>query len=118
MDFNYALDNHPAVQDWTRETFKTRKGFDRHMLLLKDNRAKFTKIFGKRHGTFKSEFLFSIWAIEFRGRTYHVLTAKGKGTCYEIMLKSGETFTATCKNKKLGDDMVAFLEFMIKKIGA
>lgn len=115
---NYDLQNHPEVRKWMGKlgTITDFKDFVSFMSPFQDNRTKLRAIFGKRNGTFKGEFLYSIWEVPFRGRTYQIFSAESMGTSYELVMKKDETLQSVSKNTKLGDDMVAFMKFISKKI--
>jgi len=57
----------------------------RRLDLSGDNREVFLKVFGSPEFHFRGEFDFHCWTKEFEGKTYIILTAKTKGTCYEIL---------------------------------
>jgi len=57
--------------------------------ILGDNRESFKKLWGKMDFSFKGEFYFHCWVREFEGETFVVLTAKGKGTCVEMLRPPG-----------------------------
>lgn len=82
----------------------SRKMFDKGCRISGDNRAKFKKHFGKCAFTFSSEFYFHGWLVDLGTAQVIVLTAKGKGTCYEVLVsKDGE---------KVRKDIPKVLEFM------
>lgn len=55
--------------------------------MFSDNRARFRRMWGKPSFYYRGEFYFHGWAFEVKiheGSTiFYILTAKGKGTCYE-----------------------------------
>lgn len=80
--------------------------------LFQDNRKNFLDLFGKPHFHFKgSEFYFHCWAIDLGTVKVIILTAKDKGTCYEIV-------TDFKGNKEIPDinTFIDFFKFLMKEL--
>lgn len=74
--------------------------------LQSDNRERFHKIFGKPDFHYRGEFDFHCWSLDFQENNYIILTAKGKGTCYEVV-RDGWEIEETDKQ---------FLDFVLAKL--
>jgi len=79
------LVNNRGFSNWftDRDDTNTARSFTRMHFLCKDNREDFTKVFGKRHRTFRGEFFHSVWDVTFEGKHFVIFTAAGEGTGYE-----------------------------------
>ena len=73
------IDNNRGYREWMGNDFVHRDA------ILQDNRQIFRTLFGKPHWHYRGEFDFHVWVQEYEGETYIVLTAKGKGTCIEMV---------------------------------
>ena len=61
----------------------------RNHVLFRDNREKLKNLLGPKHFGFRSEFVYDCWRVNFADREYFILSAAGKGTCYERSFESG-----------------------------
>jgi hypothetical protein len=78
------IGNLPAVRKWFMANGNMEVSFDRVQTLSSDNRVEFSRIYGTRHQTFTSEFRFDVWRIQHEGLYFWILSAKSKGTTYEV----------------------------------
>jgi hypothetical protein len=108
------IQNFPEWQVWMQKYWGqgvSREMFDKGCETTTDNRAKFRKHFGKRAFTFRSEFFFDGWRVDLGTTEVLVLTAKGKGTCYEVVTWKDGVVMRTDINRVLEFmDMVAELK--------
>ncbi len=81
-----VVENSPDVLHWLTDT-ESREIWDRRIRLTGDNRQSFRAIFGKPSFCWKgSEFYFHCWLLKPENMgPILLLTAKGKGTCYEAV---------------------------------
>lgn len=49
-----------------------------------------TQLFGKHNTTFRGEFFYYVWIVEFDGETFNIFTANRKGTQFSIVAKYDE----------------------------
>lgn len=63
----------------------SRANFAKGCFICGDNRARFKEHFGKCAFTFKGEHYYHGWLADLGTAQVIVLTAKGKGTCYEVV---------------------------------
>lgn len=113
------LDNLKEVREWRNKHYDIvrslpkEEGFkilSRETQLYQDNRANLLRIFGNPDFTWTGEFRFNCYCLELNDDSQYgirvlVLTAAGKGTCYELIQEEGVP-----KRKDLA---VTFLEEMI-----
>lgn len=59
-------------------------------------KEKLTQIFGKHNATFRGEFFFYVWVVEFEGETFNIYTASRKGTQFSIFAKYEENKSKVC----------------------
>jgi len=77
-----ALGNNMDYNKWFMSDFRN------HSIVLHDNRIIFRQLFGKPDWHYKTDAYFHVWVREFEDEIFLILTAKGKGTCLE-MVSSG-----------------------------
>lgn len=87
------IENFPEFMPWSQKFFGagcSREAFDRGIRMTRDNRKTFKEHFGKCAFVFKgSEFYFHGWLADLGTVEVIVLTAKGKGTCFEVVTNYG-----------------------------
>ena len=59
-------------------------------------KEKLTQMFGKHNATFRGEFFFYVWVVEFEGETFNIYTASRKGTQFSIFAKYEENKSKVC----------------------
>ena len=74
------IQNFPEIREWWMGL-----GFEETSKLLQDNRTQFRELFGKPSFHYRGEFYHSCWTIDLSLAQLLILTAKGKGTGYEIV---------------------------------
>lgn len=89
-------------------------GFE-NIVLSSDNRKIFKQLFGKQNGTFKGEFFYYFWNIDYKGYAIRIYTAKTKGTVYDLMNYNG-TVDDYQDDDFVADIMIEFLEELKNKI--
>lgn len=82
--------------------------------VLKDNREAFKTIWGKPDWYWRGEFHFHVWVREWDGETFIVLTAKGKGTCIEMVRPKNNkrVYGVTTKGPKI----ISFIGSILKEM--
>ena len=85
-----SINNFDRVNRWLLKIWD--EDFGRNIRLHGDNREVFRKIFGKPSFHFRSEFDFHCWLLKLGRKQMLVLTAKGKGTSYELVNDDTEPF--------------------------
>jgi hypothetical protein len=58
---------------------------NRSIILTTFLKNELTQLFGKHNTSFKGEFLYSVWIVEFDNEIFHIYTAKNKGTQFSIV---------------------------------
>jgi hypothetical protein len=105
--------NIPKIHSWMMDRH------ERNLImhdLLSDNRKKFKSIFGPPSFYFQSEFKFHCWVISLGSILSNgsaqllILTANGKGTCYEAIISRG--WLRATKIRKDEDLIIRFLELL------
>ena len=79
-------------------------------LFLKNNVKELTQIFGKHSLTFKGEYLFKVWVIQFKNRTFAIYSNKEYGTTIEILSDK----YISIKDKKTNKIIIAFTKKLYK----
>jgi len=79
---------------------------------LKDNRKDFTRILGKQTFTWRGEFNYKCWAIEYRNAKFILLTAKGYGTACELLTRVNNEGVENSI-----DDVIEFVNWITSEIG-
>jgi hypothetical protein len=92
--------NIPAIWEWWKEEHR----LPSEQLILDDNREAFAEILGKPSFRFRGECLFHCWLVDLGDARVLVLTAAGKGTCYEAVRK--------WRGKKLRMDKDLIIRFL------
>jgi hypothetical protein len=89
MDRGYIdgkdVTNFPKILEWMTTT-ESRELWEQRIRLTGDNRKNFRDIFGKPSFCWKGEFYFHCWLLEVPGAKLLLLTAKEKGTCYDLLI--------------------------------
>jgi hypothetical protein len=81
-----SIENCRGYIQWICDTDGATPDTWKSWIITRDNRETFKSIWGKMDFSYNgSEFYFHAWVKEFEGETFLVLTAKGKGTCIEMM---------------------------------
>jgi hypothetical protein len=83
-----AVENYSEYRDWLNKQYdNTTKEQLIHFskTIHGENKKLFNKIFGKKQFTYRSEFSFDCWGIDLEDVKIIVLTAKTKGTCWEVV---------------------------------
>jgi hypothetical protein len=102
-----SVENYPEWQKYACPAIRnsrSRSAFDAFCCAYGDNRKFLTKRLGKRQFVFRGEFFLSGWRLDLLGTQVIVLTAKGKGTCYETVIQD--------HGKDLSPDASRVIEFM------
>jgi hypothetical protein len=95
-----AVGNFPDYRDWLSSYLysrgKAKLSLDNFKLrsrrLHGDNRDRFRRLWGKPSFCWKGEFYYHCWLFNLDNKaTVLVLTAKGKGTCWELVTRTGPT---------------------------
>jgi hypothetical protein len=84
------IQNFPEWRVWSEKYWGmgvSRKMFDKGCNISGDNRAKFKKHFGKCAFTFNGNNYFHGWLADLGAAQVIVLTAREKGTCYEVLVR-------------------------------
>jgi hypothetical protein len=89
-----SLDKFPDYRNWYSQS-KARLSLDKFKVrsrrLHGDNRDRFRRLWGKPSFCWKGEFYFHCWLFNLDNKaTALVLTAKGKGTCWEMVTHFGK----------------------------
>ena len=103
----WDLFGNAEYRNWLCGLWRKKEWLMRSHALTTDNRKTFRKIFGKPHFYYRGSFYFHCWSIEFRGKTYVILTADTKGTCLECSRISSDYRTSD------GKDHIAFAEWLL-----
>lgn len=70
---------------------------ERSFLLTSERKKDLKQIFGKHNRVHNTgEHYFHIWIVEFKNEIFHVLSAKGKGTCIEIEADFNQNKSEVC----------------------
>ena len=77
--------NDVAVENYEGVLSYICSNFDRSIRLTTFNFDKLTSIFGVHNTTFKGEFNYYVWIVEFEGDVFQIFTANGKGTCFTVV---------------------------------
>jgi hypothetical protein len=104
------IQNFQRVFKWINEAWN--EDFESGMSLLADNREVFRYLFGKPCFYFRGEFYHHGWLFEFKGRQIVVLTAKGKGTSYELVNNPKPEGPVPDKE----DTIIEFLDLLRKEL--
>lgn len=75
------VENYPEYRKWIDKALKNPVGCS---VMLGDNRKRFRAMFGKPSFVYTGEFRYDCWLVGIGTGSVLVLTAKGKGTCYEV----------------------------------
>jgi hypothetical protein len=102
--------NNAAIMLWMHRYLPTEDLREvRSAALLGDNRENFRKLFGKADWHFKgSEFYFHVWVRHYKNTTILLLTAKDKGTCYEVVEVGADDWRLTNVQRE-GQEIIEFL---------
>tara|TARA_Y100000034_G_C6868619_1_gene396198 strand:+ start:948 stop:1361 length:414 start_codon:yes stop_codon:yes gene_type:complete len=76
-----------------------------------DHREHFKTLFGKPSFYFTSEFRFHCYALDLGDAKIVLLTAKGKGTCYEVIIGANGV-----KQRKNPDKIIRFMDALINDL--
>jgi len=60
---------------------------ERSIKLTTFMKKEMTQIFGKHNTTFKGEFFYYVWIVEFEGEIFNIATANGKGTQFSVVVR-------------------------------
>ncbi len=108
-----CIANFPEYHDWVSKYYgkkiPRKKFFHFSKTIYGDNREKFTKLFGKRQFVFRGEYLLSGWRLDLEGTQCIIFTAKGGGTCWEIVTE--------IDGKKVPVNVQNVLKFMDQLLG-
>lgn len=105
------IDNSATCREW-RHNLMTQ---DDWPLTSGDNRKAFREVFGRKPDWYwRSEFYMHVWVVEHNDDTFLVFTAKGKGTCIEIVLPKRQW---TIRDSK-GPNIVSFVQDLHDKLKA
>jgi len=108
-----SMENFPDYRDWLSSYLhsqgKAKLSLDNFKLrsrrLHGDNRDRFRRLWGKPSFCWKGEFYYHCWLFNLDNKaTVLVLTAKGKGTCWELVTHFGK--------KKVSNDFETILRFI------
>jgi hypothetical protein len=77
--------------------------------IFQDNRDNFQELFGKQSFVYQGEANFYCWYLDIDGLQLLVLTAKGVGTCYEVVKKAIDSEYDI-------DKFINFLKYICKHI--
>jgi len=83
-----SASNFDAVRKWNGKSVFAPYGsreFELRMLLHDDNRERLRSIFGRASFCWRSEFSYSCWLLDLSGTQVLIMSAKDKGTCYEVV---------------------------------
>ncbi len=80
-----TIENSFPVENYRNVLYYMCLDIDRSLLLTKYLKNELNKCFGKHNTTFKGEFLYYVWILEFESETYHIFTAKNKGSRIQIV---------------------------------
>ena len=87
-----AVENFDGVLHYICANFK------RSIALTTYLKKELTQLFGKHNTTFRGEFFFYVWIVEFDGEIFNIFTANGKGTCFVIAAKYEDDKSKVCIN--------------------
>lgn len=103
QDATCPVENYPEIRNWIMALQPQVRHF-----LYRDNRKPFLDLWGKPSFYYTSEFRFHCYPFDLENAKLLILTAKGKGTCYELIcLQDG------VKIRKDKDVVTSFLEELI-----
>lgn len=100
-----AVENFPSVHELYADISKP--AFECALSLTSDNTKKFKKLYGKEDGYYRgSEFYFHAWKVMYRKTQFILLSAKGKGTCIEVINGNNKVVVEFLKHlyKKLKEE--------------
>ena len=100
-----AIENSRGYGDWILDKCPSLLQYAK---CFQDNREAFKILFGKPDWHYRgSEFYFHVWVREHNGETFLLMTAKGKGTCIEIV-------GSNIENKS--DAIISFVENLLEQL--
>lgn len=111
----YGEGNPQSIQNFSKVNKWIDKNTD-HAWVLGSHLKALNAIYGPRTETYKSsEYHFSVWTVQHRELTIHILAAKDYGCAIEVELPEN-TWARSPINKHIGAQLVEFLEEHFKKL--
>jgi len=104
-----SIENYPEYRKWSHKT--SMPDIIKTSRLFQDNRKTFRKLLGPRSFLYRGEFAFDCWLVDLHTVQLLVLTAKGKGTCYEAV-----THRNGVKIQEDVPKIIKFLEYLACKL--
>lgn len=103
--------NNTALLQWSVDNI-TKSFINNEKSLTHNLVAELEQLFGKCNKALRLEFYTRLWVLEYKGLTFNVYSAKGKGTSIEICEFSYEDV----RGGKRNSDIIEFLEELYKEI--
>jgi len=79
-------DNITMVENFENVLSYICEDFERSVTLTKFLKEELTSLFGKHNTTYRGEFFYYVWALEFNNETFYIFTANRKGTGISIVV--------------------------------
>lgn len=99
----------PEVYSELTKTIGDVDGFHPKWRIHGDNREAFKKILGTQSFCWGGEFKFYVWRVPLPNCELFILTAQGKGTCYEVRING--------RKKNAIKEIIWFLESLRERMG-